>query len=93
MAEWVMRDERLLTRRDRTEAPHVSWWYGPDHGWGSTFGPLDFCVAKFPTRKAAEAAWRSVYGSLRRGTTAQRLADAEKEKHGWQLSNNENDPR
>lgn len=76
---WVMRDARPITRRDGTEVPHVSWWYGPDHGFGRSFGPLDFCVEKFSTRKEAETAWREVFGSLRSTVSAQRLDDALKE--------------
>lgn len=76
---WVMRDETTLTKTGRV---HVSYWYGPNHGWGRTFGGLDYSVAVFPTRKAAEQAWRGEFGTLRAKTTAQRLEDARLEKDG-----------
>lgn len=35
---------------------HTSWWYGPDHGWGTTSGPLDRSVALFASRAGARLA-------------------------------------
>ena len=44
---------------------HVSYWYGPDHGWGTTSGPRESAgVMRFPHRVAAEDALRSVFGSV-----------------------------
>ena len=46
---WVVR----LTQTYKDRQPHVSWWYGPNHGWGRTSGPLDYSVAVFDTKKEA----------------------------------------
>ena len=78
--KWVMRNERPIVRKDGTKVAHVSWWYGPKHGWGRIFGPLGYSVEKFETRKAAETAWRSEFGRLRSWTRAQRLSEAEAEQ-------------
>lgn len=76
-AGWVIRWAVEVPQTGRTA---VSYWYGPDHGWGQTWGGLDYSVAVFPTRKAAEVAWRSVYhGRPRPGRGPIRVADAEAE--------------
>lgn len=36
---WVV--ESRDSRHTKNGTPHVSWWYGPDHGFGTTWGPLD----------------------------------------------------
>lgn len=41
----------------------VTYWFGPNHGWGTTSGPRD-SAAVFPHRVAAEDALRSVFGSV-----------------------------
>jgi hypothetical protein len=41
----------------------VTFWYGPDHSWGTTSGSRDH-AATFPHRVAAEDALRSVFGSV-----------------------------
>lgn len=78
---WVLRDE---VRYPAPRGLHVSWWYGPDHGFGTTYGSLGYSTAVFPTRLAAEEAYRTIYGKLRRTGTrnqrAQRVADAEAEQ-------------
>lgn len=34
----------------------TTYWYGPDHGWGTTSGGRDdYAVATFTSRNAAEA--------------------------------------
>lgn len=80
---WVIRDAIAASPHLKPGTVHVSWWYGPDHGWGVTYGTLSYSVAVFPTRKAAEQAYQSVYvtdGTMRRGRgRAQRVADAEAE--------------
>lgn len=59
---FVVRSSHVLTSK-KTGKPtsHTSWWYGPGHGFGTTFGTLDYCVALFPSRKAAEDAIRTGY--------------------------------
>lgn len=42
---------------------HHSWWYGPTRGFGTTWGGLDFSVAVFPSRVAAERAIASYAGA------------------------------
>lgn len=42
---------------------HTGYWYGPDHGWGTTWGALDDpATRRFSSRAAAENALRKVYG-------------------------------
>lgn len=41
---------------DRPAMTLTTWWYGPGHGFGTTFGGLDHCVAVFPSRIAAQRA-------------------------------------
>ena len=36
---WVV--ESRDSRHTKNGTQHVSWWYGPDHGFGTTWGPLD----------------------------------------------------
>lgn len=70
---WVV---RIVTRFNGHQI--ASWWYGPAHGWGTTSGPLDYDVAVWPTRKAAEDA-RAVWGRRRPSCGDQiveRVADA-----------------
>lgn len=51
---------------DRPEREHWSWWYGPDHGWGTTWGPLDYSVHVFASRPAARTAATSLLHPVRR---------------------------
>lgn len=47
--------------------PLVSYWYGPDHGWGTTAGPLSDQygeIAAFTSRDHAERALKKVFGTL-----------------------------
>lgn len=46
----------------------AAWWYGPGSGWGTTFGALDYGVAVFPSRRAAELAVGSGYNGASRLT-------------------------
>lgn len=32
---------------------HRAYWYGPDSGWGTTYGPLDYSVRVFATEAGA----------------------------------------
>lgn len=41
--------------------PYSAWWMGPKHGFGTTFGGLDYSTAVFPSRAAAEHAISSGY--------------------------------
>lgn len=82
---WVIRSEVNRLQRDMvTFKPHVAWWYGPDHGFGTTYGDLwlnrerwadTIVVAVWPTRKAAQEA-KTAHLGRRKGITVQRLADA-----------------
>lgn len=42
-----------------TPSEYYAWWYGPDHGWGTTWGGLDYSVHVFATRREATAAVRA----------------------------------
>jgi hypothetical protein len=57
-----------------TGTGHVGWWYGPDHGWGTTSGGLDYSVALWDTKREAVAAIRQL--GPRRGLTPMKVADA-----------------
>lgn len=60
-AGWVIETEMLGVTK--TGKPWVSQWYGPNHGWGTTYGSdSDNSVKVFQTRQEAEEAYRSVYG-------------------------------
>lgn len=63
----LTRDSRGFVVRGRFVIPgkngapdheHHSWWYGPDHGWATTWGRLDYSVHVFATRTSARAALR-----------------------------------
>lgn len=52
--------------RDGKE-PLVSYWYGPDQGWGTTAGPLfdPFGeIATFTSRDHAERALKKIFGTV-----------------------------
>jgi hypothetical protein len=61
----------------------TAWWFGPAHGWGTTYGGLgEHTGARvWRTKAQAEAAIRRVYRSLAHaevtGHRAMRVADAE----------------
>lgn len=58
----------------------TSWWYGPDHGWGTTYGGLSHSgPVVWRTKFEAEMALRSIYGTPAnwRGRVVVRVADAE----------------
>lgn len=49
------------------KSPLVSYWYGPDSGWGTTAGPLSDAygeIATFTSRMAAVRALKRVFGTL-----------------------------
>lgn len=77
---WVIRSE---LRPPVVRRAFATWWYGPDHGFGTTYGPLDSSVRVWPTRDGAEKAAREVYGSRWRSrmrrASAQRVVDATRE--------------
>lgn len=61
----------------------VTWWYGPDHGWGTTSGSReDSTVALFTSRLATENALRTVFRTMaeakRRGYRIVRIQEVEK---------------
>jgi hypothetical protein len=58
----------------------TAWWYGPDHGWGKTYGGLASPgPVVWPTKFSAEMALRSIYGTPAnwQGQVVIRVADAE----------------
>jgi len=59
---YVVQSVRDLPREDGTTFRHVAYWYGADHAWGTTSGPLDYSVAVYPSHGAAVKALDSVYG-------------------------------
>lgn len=51
--------------------PLVSYWYGPDRGWGTTAGSLSDKygeIATFTSRDHAERALKKVFGTLAEAT-------------------------
>lgn len=74
---WVVESRHMLTGKDGVAREHITYWYGPDHGFGTTSGALESSAPVWPTRKAAEQALRKTFGSLtvaaRRGYTPKRL--------------------
>lgn len=63
-----------------TGRPITTYWYGPGHGWGTTSGGLAYPGPRvWPSKAAAEAALRSVFGppSRWRGYRPVRVADVE----------------
>lgn len=78
---WVVRNSFDLWDGTR-HVPFVSWWYGPDHAYGTTSGALDYSVAVFPTKRAAADAVRSTFGRLVASRhTIERVAEAEGYRH------------
>ena len=77
-AGWVIRSEAVVDNGKK----HVSWWYGPDHGWGTTWGGLDYSVRVWRLRRQALDAFRSGYGGVfvRGRFRAQKVEDAEHEQ-------------
>jgi hypothetical protein len=62
---YVVRADRTVPARDGGTVEMSHYWYGPDHGWGTTSGArADYAVATFPSRLAAENALRKVYGTV-----------------------------
>lgn len=76
-AGWVVTSTTPATEHRREI---TSYWFGPTNMWGNTWGPLHPLGARmWPTKAAAEAALRSVFGTPAkwRGAYAERVADAE----------------
>lgn len=70
---WVVR----RTYKYAGKPEHASWWYGADHGFGTTSGPLDYCVAMFRTKREGFEAIAALYGvPLPVGTKVERVVDA-----------------
>lgn len=40
MPGWIIRSVAEISRLDGSTREHVSWWYGPTHGWGTTYGSI-----------------------------------------------------
>lgn len=72
---WVIRHEHDIPTK--SGVPLVTWWFGPDHSWGRTFGPLDYSVEVYPTRKWAEREMRTLGRDSR--NSVQRVSEAEGE--------------
>lgn len=51
------------------DSPHDSYWYGPSHMYGTTFGVLDHRIAVFDSKVKARNAIRTGY----RGSSPSRL--------------------
>jgi hypothetical protein len=78
--EWVIEDRMIGFMKDGSD--HLSFWYGSEHGWGTTYGSgslLDYSVAVFKTKADAERAYRSIYAHSRSRNRwrAVRVTDAE----------------
>lgn len=83
---WIVEDRRQVGARDGSTFTHVAWWYGPQHGWGNTWGPLEpqACPVKvFPLYGDALAAAGSVGLALGhakgRDTVIRKVEDAEQD--------------
>lgn len=66
MKRYVVRVDHTYPDKDGGEPRTLTtYWFGPDHGWGTTSGGrTDYAVVTFPSRLAAENALRKVYGSV-----------------------------
>lgn len=56
--------------------PSISYWYGPSHGFGTTWGAIDQ-AAVFTSRPSARRAYESVRPWGRTGVSIVRVADVE----------------
>lgn len=75
MATWIV--THAVTPEGMAK-PLIGYWYGPDHGWGTTSGSFED-AAEFPTKRAAENALRRVFGRpavwRRRGYVVARVVE------------------
>jgi len=58
---FVVRGEFETQTADGGTLIHHSWWYGPDR-WANGWGPLDYSVHVFPTRRIATESARQRIG-------------------------------
>lgn len=83
---WVIEQARTYTiaQDDGTtkEIEYTSYWYGPNHGWGNTWGAsLDpersYCVVVFETRGAALQVASDFFGPMggKKGMRARQVKD------------------
>lgn len=73
---FVVRSHTKFKRPDGRDHSHTTWWYGPNHGWGTTFGGLDYSVEVFPSRQAANAAIAQYRGHSAHRLVIDTLAEA-----------------
>lgn len=65
----------VIASHPRTDRePIVTYWYGPDHGWGTTSSSDKTHAARFLSRDQAERALKKVYGTM-----------AEARRHGYSI--------
>jgi hypothetical protein len=77
---WVVEDRRDMPMKDGTTREHVTYWFGPDHGWGNTWASrLGSSIRVWPTLDAAFQAARSAGVVARTGVTIRPLSEVEEE--------------
>lgn len=63
IAGFVVASKVELTSKATGEpVTHTSYWYGPDHGFGTTYGGLGYSTRVFASRPAAKRAWETANG-------------------------------
>ena len=75
---WVVRSTARVKRKDGREGILTSWWYGPRHGFSTTWGPLDYSVAVFATKEAAQDAVARGYFGGSTGFAFETVSEARK---------------
>lgn len=74
---WVVRqDDRSRHRVTGEPIDIVFYWYGPDHGYGRSWGTQAKDGHTFKTKTEAESAFRKEFGRLRSGISVQHLTEA-----------------
>lgn len=82
-AGWCIEVRHRVVGRDGVERDLPSYWYGPDHGFGTTSGPMGDPSGElwewFPTRAAAARAKRNAPIAGRRAYQPRRVIEARAE--------------
>lgn len=84
---WIIEQTRtyLFAQDAETtkEVTYVSYWYGPNHGWGNTWSAsLAYSVAVFPTMGAALKVAADFFGPMggAKGMRARKVVNGELEE-------------
>lgn len=77
---FVIASARTFTSNATGEdVTHTSYWYGPRHGWGTTYGGLGYSTAVFASRPAAKRAYEEAGNVWTDGESFARVTDLERE--------------